>query len=127
MVIRQLGPGAGVRAALSPADIEKLVEKTARGYSGMLSPPTCRPSSPYTNSYTSHIQTSSLPPLPRDAPLHGNTPAGPRGRGVGRPVATLKSWWKSLRGIQVCLFSGSSSLTSLVVGVSFLSGLLFPF
>jgi SpoVK/Ycf46/Vps4 family AAA+-type ATPase len=38
MVIRQLGPGSGVRAALSPADIEKLVEKTA-GYSGALFTP----------------------------------------------------------------------------------------
>eukprot|EP00884_Botryococcus_braunii_P018707 jgi/Botrbrau1/551/Bobra.0010s0026.1 len=33
MVLRQLGPGTGVQSALSSADIDKIVEKTA-GYSG---------------------------------------------------------------------------------------------
>jgi hypothetical protein len=33
MVLRQLGPGAAIRAVLSEADIEKVVAKTA-GYSG---------------------------------------------------------------------------------------------
>lgn len=33
MIERQLGPSSGVRTALSPADVAKIVEKTA-GYSG---------------------------------------------------------------------------------------------
>ena len=33
MIERQLGPASGVRTALSPTDIAKIVEKTA-GYSG---------------------------------------------------------------------------------------------
>ncbi len=33
MVLRQLGPSASIRAALSQADVDKVVAKTA-GYSG---------------------------------------------------------------------------------------------